>query len=135
MLNVECWMFILFRSTIPRKVRHLVLPETGARRAFHQFLIHRAGQVLVHVKFAGLQLREQRRVVLVNDFVGGQMLAAERQHLGQGRAPDLHRLTGNREHQVEVQIVKTGPAQDVERLEDHFTGVDAAEPFEQWFVE
>ena len=47
-------MFILFHSTIPREVGHLVLPEAGGGGSRDQFLIHRAGQILVHVKFAGL---------------------------------------------------------------------------------
>src|SRR5208283_868771 len=93
------------------------------------------GEILVHTEFAGLQLREQRRVVFVNDLVGGQVFTAKRQRLDQGCLPDGQRLAGNREHEVEVQIVETGPAQDVERLKDHFARVDPAQPVEQRFVE
>ena len=34
-----------------------------------------------------------------------------------------------------IQRGKTGVAQDVERFENHFARVDAAEPVEQFFVE
>jgi len=48
------------------------------------------------------------------------MLAAERQCLGQRRPPDVQGLDRNREHQVEIQIVETGPAQKSNDLKTIF---------------
>src|SRR5207245_11421376 len=62
----------LFRSRPgkrPCEVGDFILPETDLRSRLKQFLIHRTGQVFIHVKLAGLQLRIQRRVLLIEDFV------------------------------------------------------------------
>ena len=82
-----------------------------------------------------MQLCKQRRVVLVNDFVAGQMFALHCDGFVQGVAPDFHRLAGDGEHQVEIQVVETGAPQNIERFEHHLPRVNPAEAFEQRFVE
>src|SRR5205823_5159094 len=41
----------------------------------------------------------------------------------------------NGKHQVEIDVFKTGAAQNIERLENHFARVDAAQAVEQFFIE
>jgi hypothetical protein len=122
-------------SFFPGEVGNFVLVKTGAFGVLDEFLIHVARQIFVHVKLARLHLGEERRVLLVDDFVAGQMFAAERERLGQGRLPNPQGLAGNREHQIEIQIVESGLSQNVEGFENHLARVDPAQAVEQFFIE
>ncbi len=118
----------------PGEVGDLILPKTRPRRVVDEFLVHRAGQFFVHVKLTGLQLLIERRVFLVDYFVAGQVFAAEGRGFRQGFAPDGHGLAGNGKHEIDVKVVKAGPAQRVERAENHVAGMHAAEPLKQVLV-
>ena len=63
------------------------------------------------------------------------MFALHRHRLIQRRPPDVHRLAGNCEHQIEIDVFEAGAAQGVEGFEDHLARVDAAQPVEQRRVE
>ena len=63
------------------------------------------------------------------------MFAGHRHRLVQRRVPDVHRLAGNRKHQIQVHVVKTGGAQGVEGFENHFARVNPAEAIQQFFIE
>jgi len=55
--------------------------------------------------------------------------------LAKSGAPGIHRLAGNGEHEIEIDVVETRLAQDVERFENHVAAVNAAEAIEERFVE
>src|SRR5207249_10112155 len=94
------------------EIGNLVLLKASFARNRQQLVVHRAGQIFIHAEFAGLQLRVKRRVLLVNDFVTGEMLGTELNGLAQRASPNLQRLARNGEHQIEIQIVETGTAED-----------------------
>ena len=118
-------------SLVAGEIGDLVLQETILSRGGKQFVVHRAGQSLVHIELAGLQLRVERRVLLVNDFVARQMFAAEGERFTQGRAPHVHGLRGNGKHEVDVHVVEARLAQRVETLEDLLAGMNPPQTLEQ----
>src|SRR5258706_507157 len=63
------------------------------------------------------------------------MLGTEANGFAKCAAPNLNRLAGDREHQIEIQILKAGGAQDFVGLEDHLAGMNSAEPIEQRLIE
>ena len=139
MLGLSCAIAPRLHCSIPRvppcEVRDLVLLEAGGGGAVDQFLIHVAGEIFVHIEFAGLELLVERGVLLVDDFVAGEMFAAQAHGLVERRAPDLHRLPRDGEHEVEVDVLKAGGSQRVVGAEDHVAGMNAPETVEQSFVE
>ena len=97
--------------------------------------MHVAGEILVDIEFACFHLLEKRRVLFVNDFVGRKMFAAKVEGVFERRLPDVHGLTGNGEHEIDIQILETSLAKNIERFEDLLSRMDASEPFEKFFVE
>src|SRR5437016_2872488 len=54
---------------------------------------------------------------------------------GQGLAPHLETLARNGKHQIKIQIIETGLAQNSERSENHFPAVNPPKFFQQLRVE
>ena len=119
---------------VTREVGDFVLLESRGFSALHQFLIHRAGQILVLGSLAGAQSGEQGSVFLVDDFVAGQMLAAQAESLVQSFPPDVQGLARDRKHEIHVDIPESRLPQDVEGLENHGAGVDAPKAVEQHLI-
>lgn len=119
---------------LTREIRDLILVITGFGRMGDEFIVHVAGEVFVHIKLTSLELRVERRVFFVDDFVTGKMFAAHRRGFGEGVAPDFHRLAGNREHQVDIHVIKSGFAQRIEGFEHHLAAMDATEAVEELFI-
>ena len=129
------WQLCVWLAFVPCKVGNFVLGETGGSGGVDQAIVHRTGERLVDIEFAGLKLLVQRGVLLVNDFVAGEVFAPECDGLIHGRLPRLHCLAGNGKHEVDIDVVEPRAAQPVERLEHHLARVDAAKAKEQVCIE
>ena len=116
---------------VPREVGHLVLNKTGGISGVDQLVVHRACHCFIDIKLASLQLFVKRCVLLVDHLIAGEVFTTHGDRLGHGGFPDCHRLTGDGEHEVEVDVVKAGGAQPVKRFEHHLARVDSAEPLKQ----
>ena len=121
-------------GTVAREIGDFVLDEPGAGGAFDEFFVHGAGEVFVDADFSGGELREERGVVLVDHFVAGEVFAAESDGFVERLFPHGHGLTGDGEHEVEVDVVESRAAEDVEGFENHVAAVNAAKAVEEIFI-
>jgi len=122
-------------ADISGEVGDLILVISRFGGVGDEFVVHVAGEVFIHVKFLCVELRVERGVFFVDDFVAGQMLTAQGGGFGERRAPNVYRLAGNGEHEVDIQVIEAGLAQSVEGFENHFAAVDAAKAVEEFFIE
>jgi len=85
----------VIRSPLASKIRNFILLKTRFCRVFDQFVIHVAGEVLIHIELACLQLREERSVLFIDHFVTREVLAAQGGCFGECGAPGFRKVTGD----------------------------------------
>lgn len=86
--------------------------------------------VFVFGDFAALEGFEEGGVLLVGQVVGGDVVGLEADGVFEGLAPVGVGLSGNREHEVDVDFRDAGLAEDGDGFGGLFGGVFAAEGFE-----
>src|SRR5207249_4987034 len=129
------WNVRLCRAVPTRKVRNLVLSETVTGSRLKQRVVHLAGDIFVQCKFPGLQLREERSVVFVYHFVTREVFTAECERVGECRAPNVRGLPGNSEHEVDIDILESAAAQNIEGLENLRAAVNPSQSLQHRIVQ
>ena len=117
------------------EVGNLVVEEPGLGQHRAGALEHGDLALLVLAPFAGGKLLEERRVLLVGEGVSGDMPRRAGQRGAQRFLPLRLALAGQREHQVDVDVVEAVRAQELDSGGDVLRRVLAAEGLEQRRVE
>jgi len=112
------------------EVADLVVMITGSGECGDESLVHRPLEFVVELDAA-----PKCSVLFERETVGGDVFGAEREGAVERVTPLRHRLAGQAEHEVEVEVRKTGVAEKMKCVGRLRGGVDAAKHGEHGVVE
>lgn len=119
---------------VPGEVGDLVLAKVLGGRATEEFFVHGCGEIFIDGDVTGGELGEEGGVFLVDEFIASKVFALECEGLAESTPPLFERLAGNGEHQIHIDVVEPGAAQQVKGLEDGIAAVNSAQAVEEGFV-
>ena len=121
--------------TTTGEVGDLISGEAGFGHPVVEHLVLVGRQIVIHIALTGLELLVERGVLLVDHLVATEVFRPQRQGLVESSIPDIHRLAGDREHEVDVHIVEARLPEDVVTAKHHVAAVDPTQAVQQGLVE